>query len=59
MAQEQTQFYKCPDCGIITNGKWGDYALCLECYEVKAMAGEIDLTKVMPWPINWNRVIKK
>jgi len=59
MAQEQTQFYQCPDCNGITNGKWGDYELCFDCYKEKVQAGEIDLTEVMPWPINWNRVIKK
>ncbi len=59
MALEQTQYYECPDCKEITNGKWGGYELCFECYKDKVQAGEISLEKVMPYPTNWGRVIEK
>ncbi len=53
------QPYICPACYELTNGTWGGHKFCFECYKDKVQAGEISLERVMPYPINWGRVIAK
>lgn len=48
--------YRCSACEEYTVGTYGSNKLCWECYEA---AVQVDVVEsVMPYPINWGRIIE-